>query len=240
MFEKSPLFPDGLYILFITTETTHSYILLLISLFSAFRLFFHLGTNKNNKMKHQADKNGNDDLSTSSSFITVPSLPPATTTINNHPEESHELKLARLKEKQQEKMEEFKEEQEKLQYEKDTMDALISSKNNGDDDIVEINVGGKAFLQVLRSTLCLAPSTMFTFMFSGRYWEDSLSDSRRRRTHLFGSRSRTRQSYCELFAHKKDRRRKAAIINHCDFQRRRRLFPRERRKISCRCLIISS
>ena len=42
-----------------------------------------------------------------------------------------------------------------------------------DDDVIEIDAGGK-IIRALRSTLTLAPDTMFTFMFSGR-WEESLT-----------------------------------------------------------------
>ena len=41
------------------------------------------------------------------------------------------------------------------------------------DDVIEIDAGGK-IIRALRSTLTLAPDTMFTFMFSGR-WEESLT-----------------------------------------------------------------
>ena len=128
-------------------------------------------------MKNQDSKNRIDDSSlpsslSSSSFITI--LSPTM----NHSESSREHLWAQLQELQRTEMEQLKEEQEKLQHEKDTMNALAAanSKNgdgNGDDDIVEINVGGQLFLQVLRSTLCLPSDTMFSFMFSGR-WEGSL------------------------------------------------------------------
>ena len=111
----------------------------------------------------QAHKNGIDDLS----FVTVSSLPTSTTT---GPDSSIELLWARLQELQRMEMKELMEERDKLQREKDTMNALDSKKKNSDgngndddgdtDDIVEINVGGKVFLQVLRSTLCLAPDTV--------------------------------------------------------------------------------
>merc|ERR1712183_439215 len=44
-----------------------------------------------------------------------------------------------------------------------------TNKVDDDDDIVGINVGGKLYLQVLRSTLCLPPiNTRWTQMFSRR------------------------------------------------------------------------
>jgi hypothetical protein len=52
--------------------------------------------------------------------------------------------------------------------------AKTTNSNNDDDDndIIEINAAGKV-MTALRSTLCLAPDTMFSTMFSGR-WEGSL------------------------------------------------------------------
>ena len=67
----------------------------------------------------------------------------------------------------------MEEEKDKLQNEIVTMNSVIgASANVSDDDIIEIDVGGKV-IRALRSTLCLAPDTMFTYMFSGR-WEESL------------------------------------------------------------------
>jgi hypothetical protein len=46
---------------------------------------------------------------------------------------------------------------------------LTTQHDGGGDDIVEINVGGKLKLQVLRSTLCLPPAdTKFSRMFSSK------------------------------------------------------------------------
>jgi hypothetical protein len=78
----------------------------------------------------------------------------------------------RLQESQRQQMELFKQEKEKLQKEKDTMDSIVASSNVSNDDIIEINTGGK-IIEALRSTLTLAPDTMFSYMFSGR-WEESL------------------------------------------------------------------
>ncbi|OEU11365.1 hypothetical protein FRACYDRAFT_228067 [Fragilariopsis cylindrus CCMP1102] len=67
----------------------------------------------------------------------------------------------------------LKEETEKLQKEKDTMNT-VGPTSSDDDVIIEINAGGKV-ISALRSTLCLvAPDTMFSYMFSGR-WDDSLT-----------------------------------------------------------------
>jgi hypothetical protein len=79
----------------------------------------------------------------------------------------------RLQESQRKKMNVLKEETEKLQKEKNTMNNIGPASNN-DDVIIEINAGGKV-ISTLRSTLCLvAPDTMFSYMFSGR-WEGSLT-----------------------------------------------------------------
>jgi hypothetical protein len=79
----------------------------------------------------------------------------------------------RLQESQRKKMKVLKEETEKLQEEKDTMNDVGPASNN-DDVIIEINAGGKV-ISALRSTLCLvAPDTMFSYMFSGR-WDGSLT-----------------------------------------------------------------
>jgi hypothetical protein len=77
-----------------------------------------------------------------------------------------------LQEIQRKKMMILREETEKLQKEKDTMNSIVSAANISEDDIIEINAGGKIIV-ALRSTLTLAPDTMFSYMFSGR-WEESL------------------------------------------------------------------
>ena len=79
----------------------------------------------------------------------------------------------RLQESQQKKLKLLKEGTEKLQNEKDTMNSAIADANISNDDIIVINAGGK-IISALCSTLCLvAPDTMFSYMFSGR-WEESL------------------------------------------------------------------
>lgn len=90
-------------------------------------------------------------------------------TIPSNPETSREYVWTQLQEMQRTEMKQLNEEQKTLQHKKDNMNALAAANSkNGDDDIVEINVGGQLFLQVLRSTLCLPSDTMFSFMFSGR------------------------------------------------------------------------
>jgi hypothetical protein len=74
----------------------------------------------------------------------------------------------------------MKEQKDKLETEISTMNSLIGGGGGessitgiaADDDVIEIDAGGK-IIRALRSTLTLAPDTMFTFMFSGR-WEESL------------------------------------------------------------------
>ena len=61
-----------------------------------------------------------------------------------------------------------------LQNEIETMNNSIvdSAATSNDDDIIEINAGGK-IISALRSTLTLAPDTMFSSKFSGR-WEERM------------------------------------------------------------------
>jgi hypothetical protein len=57
--------------------------------------------------------------------------------------------------------------------EKDTMNSISATSSNvSNDDIIEIDAGGK-IIKALRSALTLAPDTMFSYMFGGR-WEESL------------------------------------------------------------------
>jgi len=52
--------------------------------------------------------------------------------------------------------------------------STTNTRSNSNDDIIEINVGGK-IICALSSTLCLvAPNTKFSYMFSGR-WKESLT-----------------------------------------------------------------
>ena len=69
----------------------------------------------------------------------------------------------------------MQEEKDNLQNEIETMNnsTVDSAATSNDDPIIEIDAGGK-IIRALRSTLTLAPDTMFTFMFSGR-WEESLT-----------------------------------------------------------------
>jgi hypothetical protein len=89
----------------------------------------------------------------------------------------------RLQESQRKKMKLLKDETEKLQREKDIMNSVGAATSSIDDDIIEINAGGK-IIEALRSTLTLAaPDTMFSYMFSGR-WEESLKRDRNGRVFI--------------------------------------------------------
>jgi hypothetical protein len=87
-------------------------------------------------------------------------------------QESQQKNWEIVQESQRKNMKRLKDETDKLQKEKDIMDSVVTAANISDDDIIEINAGGK-IIEALRSTLTLAPDTMFTFMFSGR-WEESM------------------------------------------------------------------
>ena len=85
----------------------------------------------------------------------------------------------------------MKEEKENLQNEIETMNnsivgstsaAAATAASNDEDIIIEINAGGK-IISALRSTLTLAPNTMFTYMFSGR-WEESMKRDDNNRVYL--------------------------------------------------------
>jgi hypothetical protein len=79
----------------------------------------------------------------------------------------------RYQQSHQKRVKQVEEEKDKHQNEIATMNSVIGASGNiSDDDIIEIDAGGK-IIRALRSTLCLAPDTMFTYMFSGR-WEESL------------------------------------------------------------------
>jgi hypothetical protein len=91
-----------------------------------------------------------------------------TTTATN---EDPSVLWERLQESHRQRMELMEEEKRKLQNEIDSMIAVLSTPS--DNDIIEIDAGGK-IIRALRSTLCLvAPDTMFSYMFSGR-GEDKL------------------------------------------------------------------
>jgi hypothetical protein len=98
-----------------------------------------------------------------------------TTTTTTTPAEDPSVLWERLQESQRHRVELMEEEKGKLQNEIDTMNSVLakSSDDVSNDDIIEIDAGGK-IIRALRSTLCLvAPDTMFSYMFSGR-WEDTL------------------------------------------------------------------
>jgi len=75
-------------------------------------------------------------------------------------------------ETQRKKLKLLQEDTDKIQKEKDTMDLVVVAANISDDDIIEIDAGGR-IIKVLRSTLTLVPDTMLSYMFSGR-WKESL------------------------------------------------------------------
>jgi hypothetical protein len=91
----------------------------------------------------------------------------------------------RCQQSHKKRVKKMKEQKDKLENEIATMNSMIGGGRRGgessitdiniaaaDDDVIEIDAGGK-IIRALRSTLTLAPDTMFTFMFSGR-WEESL------------------------------------------------------------------
>jgi hypothetical protein len=78
----------------------------------------------------------------------------------------------RCQQSHQKRVKQMEEEKDNLQNEIDTMNSIVGPSASNDDVIIEINAGGK-IISALRSTLTLAPDTMFTYMFSGR-WEESL------------------------------------------------------------------
>ena len=57
-------------------------------------------------------------------------------------------------------------ERERFENEKKTRDKLEKSIANDGDEIIEINVGGQLIIQAHRSTLCMAPDSMFSHMFA--------------------------------------------------------------------------
>ena len=95
----------------------------------------------------------------------------------------------RCQQSHKKRAEKMKEEKDNLQNEIETMNNSIvggtsaaAAASNDDDVIIEINAGGK-IISALRSTLTLAPDTMFTYMFSGR-WEESMKRDNNNRVFL--------------------------------------------------------
>lgn len=91
--------------------------------------------------------------------------------------------LEKINESINKRLKVVREEEEKMQKEKDMMNAAISKNNVEDDDVIEINVGGETVISAKRSTLCLAEGSMFSNMFSGR-WDDSLTRDKEGRVFL--------------------------------------------------------
>ena len=71
----------------------------------------------------------------------------------------------KLQELHKKEREELALERERFENEKKTMDKLEKSNANNDDDIIEINAGGQ-IIQAHRSTLCVAPYSMFSQIFA--------------------------------------------------------------------------
>jgi len=92
----------------------------------------------------------------------------------------------RCQQSHKKRVKKMKEEKENLQNEIETMNNSIvgstSAAAGNEDVIIEINAGGK-IISALRSTLTLAPDTMFTYMFSGR-WEESMKRDNNNRVYL--------------------------------------------------------
>ena len=83
---------------------------------------------------------------------------------------------SQLQEMHEKERKELEAEKMALEKEKATIEsekAMMENAKVEPSDIIEINVGGEAIIQCRRQTLCLAPDTMFTYMFSGR-WKDSI------------------------------------------------------------------
>lgn len=83
---------------------------------------------------------------------------------------------SQLQEMHEKERKELEAEKMALEKEKATIEsekAMMENAKVERSDIIEINVGGEAIIQCRRQTLCLAPDTMFTYMFSGR-WKDSI------------------------------------------------------------------
>lgn len=75
---------------------------------------------------------------------------------------------ARLQDIHEKETEDLRLQKEGLAKERETMGGVTADPS----DIVEINAGGQAIIQCHRRTLCLAPDSMFSHLFSGR-WDDS-------------------------------------------------------------------
>jgi hypothetical protein len=129
--------------------------------------------NNSNSSKNYVDTttmtNGSCNDSDNDSDITAITTATATTTT-----EDPSVLWERLQESQRQRMELMEEERIKLQNKIDSMIAVLATPVS-DNDIIEIDAGGK-IIRALRSTLCrVAPAdTMFSCMFSGRSEEDTL------------------------------------------------------------------
>jgi hypothetical protein len=100
----------------------------------------------------------------------------------NDDEDDPSVLSERCQQSHQKRVKQMEEEKDKLQNEIDTMNSIVGPSASNDDVIIEINAGGK-IISALRSTLTLAPDTMFTYMFSGR-WEESMKRDGNGRVYL--------------------------------------------------------
>ena len=101
----------------------------------------------------------------------------------NDDDDDPSVHLERFQQSHKKRVRKMEEEKDKLQNEIETMNSIVgSAAASNDDDIIEINAGGK-IISALRSTLTVAPDTMFTYMFSGR-WEESMKRDNNNRVFL--------------------------------------------------------
>jgi hypothetical protein len=131
-------------------------------------------TMRNGSGSGNGNGNGNDSnitATTTATTATTKTTKTTTTTTTTSTEDPSVL-WERLQESQRQRLELMEEEKIKLQNEIDSLIAVLATPS--DNDIIEIDAGGK-IIRALRSTLCLvAPdTTMFSCMFSGRAGEDN-------------------------------------------------------------------
>jgi hypothetical protein len=137
-----------------------------------------MNTSTTNKTRSNNNSNSNknyDDATTmrnGSGNCNDSDITATTTTTTTTTTEDPSVLWERLQESQRQRLELMEEEKVKLQNEIDSMIAVLATPPS-DNDIIEIDAGGK-IIRALRSTLCLvAPNTMFSCMFSGQ-GEDTL------------------------------------------------------------------
>ncbi|OEU10860.1 hypothetical protein FRACYDRAFT_263729 [Fragilariopsis cylindrus CCMP1102] len=108
---------------------------------------------------------------------------------DDHDDDDPSVLWERCQQSHKKRVKKMKEEKDNLQNEIETMNNSIvgstsaaAAATSNEDVIIEINAGGK-IISALRSTLTLAPNTMFTYMFSGR-WEESMKRDDNNRVYL--------------------------------------------------------